>query len=255
MKRSIVLFGFFLAVFAPLAGAYEYPLQFTPNPGYRGLVVVGYRFEGNQVVGNCSYYTVSGNSGGGKGGGSFATIKNYLQTCRWDLFGNLISITPGPSTPPDQIPGPLYQAGTATVYAVDANGDTTGVDTRLQGHGGFVNTPGTHYTWLTAQSNAVFHQLAYTLVTTVQSDGDGPLNITQIVPSALKGAVTLTNTTCIGAIEAGNTCTITVTYDPTQLTSTTGLAYDTFRIDLTSDAGDAHDFVQNFTIVLPQKLN
>ena len=37
MKRSMSLVAFGLVVFAPVAGAYEYPLQFTPNPGYSGV--------------------------------------------------------------------------------------------------------------------------------------------------------------------------------------------------------------------------
>lgn len=69
MKGSIKFVALCLVVFASVAGAYEYPLQFTPTPGYRGLVVAGYQITGNPVVGNCSCYTVSGNSGG-KGGGS-----------------------------------------------------------------------------------------------------------------------------------------------------------------------------------------
>src|SRR5205807_4552655 len=44
-------------------GGNEYPLQFTPGAGYRGLVVAGYQLVGNSfggytVLGNCSYYTV-----------------------------------------------------------------------------------------------------------------------------------------------------------------------------------------------------
>jgi hypothetical protein len=46
----------------------------------------------------------------------------------------------------------------------------------------------------------------------------------------------------------GQTCSITVTYDDTK---TNGLASDTLRIDLTSNAGAVHDFIQNFTIIFP----
>ena len=70
MKNLISLAAFCMAVFAPVAGAYNYPLQFSPNPGSRGLVVAGYQIVGSQVIGNCSYYTVSGGSGKGGGGGS-----------------------------------------------------------------------------------------------------------------------------------------------------------------------------------------
>jgi hypothetical protein len=43
---------------AAAAWACEYPLRFTPNAGDRGLVVAGYKFNGNTVVGNSSHYTV-----------------------------------------------------------------------------------------------------------------------------------------------------------------------------------------------------
>jgi len=76
MKGSLSLLAFCLPLFAAVAEATEYPLQFTPNAGYRGLVVAGYRFENNEVVGNCSYYTVS----------SSGTL-TFDQTCRWDLSG------------------------------------------------------------------------------------------------------------------------------------------------------------------------
>src|SRR5579871_5284672 len=108
MKRSIILLMFCGAVLAQLAAAYEYPLQFTPNAGYRGLIVAGYAFVGNTVVGNCSYYTVSGASG--KGGGTRGKITNYNQTCTWDRFGNLLTVQPGaPVAPP-----PLYMDSSLT---------------------------------------------------------------------------------------------------------------------------------------------
>jgi len=248
MKKTMSFVAFCLALFAPVAGAYEYPLQFTPNPGYRGLVVAGYQFQGSDVVGNCSYYTVSVSSV--KGGGGGHTVKHYDQTCMWDLHGNLVSVTPGAPV----VPHPLSISGTKTIYAIAANGDTTGSDSKLPGRG-FVSTQGGHYTWLTPMNNAVLKQVVYNLVTTLKSDGDVPINITAVLPSALHGKVTLKNTTCSGQIKVGATCSISVTYDPTLLTGTDGLAYDTLRIDLTSDAAASHDFVQNYTIILPSKDN
>jgi hypothetical protein len=248
MKRSIGLVAFCLLGIAQVAFAYEYPLQFKPNPGYRGLVLVGYKFQGSEVVGNCSYYTVSG--GSGKGGGGRASTKDYLQTCTWDMHGNLLSITPGAP----KAPTPLYTKGTLVVYAVNANGDYTGTDMHLPERG-FVSSAGSHYTWLTPSNNAVLQQFAYTLTAALKSDGDVPVDISSVTVSALLGLATLKHTDCNGQIAVGSKCSITLTYDPTQLTSATGLATDTLRIDLTSDAGEAHDFVQNFTIILPQKLN
>jgi hypothetical protein len=196
------------------------------------------------VVGNCSYYTVSGGSGRGGGGGA---IHSFDQTCTWDLYGNLLSIVPGAPA----VPAPLYINGTQVVYAVDGNGDFTGTDT-VRPDRGFVNTPGTHYTWLTPNQNAVAVQMVYTLVVSLQSDGDSPVNITAVQPTALLGATALKSTTCIGQIAVGATCSVTLTYDPTALTSSAGLpVYDTLRVNLTSDAGEPNDFVQNFTIVLP----
>ena len=80
-----------------------------------------------------------------------------------------------------------------------------------------------------------------------------PLDITAVAPGALHSAVTLKSTTCIGETKVGGTCSITITFDPTKLTSSTGLAADTLRIDLTSNAGAAHDFIQVFTIIVPRK--
>ena len=73
MKRSISFAAFCLLCFAALSGAYEYPLQFTPNPGSKALVVAGYEIDATGVTGNCSYYTVqTAVSGRGGGGGQAA---------------------------------------------------------------------------------------------------------------------------------------------------------------------------------------
>ena len=247
MKMSMSAVAFCLVAFAPMAGAYEYPLQFTPNPGYRGLVVAGYAFEGSTVVGNCSYYT-TGNNGGGKGGGGKAPVaKVYAQTCRWDMFGNLLSVRPGAPVAAKV----LSTKGTQVIFAETTNGEYTGTDSKLPERG-FVNSKGSHYTWLTPNYDAVLQQMAYTLVATLESDGDTPVDITAVAPSALRGAVTLKSSTCHGVIAVGKTCSITVLYDPTKLISVNGLARDSLRIDLTSDAGEAHDFIQRLTIVVPK---
>lgn len=246
MKKTISLAAFGLMLFAPLAGAYEYALQFTPNPGYRGLVLAGYQFQGTNVVGNCSYYTVSG--GSGKGGGGGHTLKHYDQTCMWDMHGNLLSVTPGAPV----VPQPLYITGTQTVYAVAASGNVTGSDSKLSDRG-YVTAPDGHYTWLTPTNNAAIPQTVYDFVAQLKSDGDVPVDISAVVPSALHGKATLTGTTCIGQIKVGAMCSINVRYDPTLLTGTDGLAFDTIRIDLTSDAGASHDFIQNYAIILPNQ--
>src|ERR1700748_409764 len=99
------------------ACAYEYRLQYTPNAGAQGLAVAGYAFNGETVVGNCSYYTES--SGSGKGGGYHSYKTYYTQTCTWDMYGTLLTVATGAPT----APSPLYTEGTETVYAVDAGGD------------------------------------------------------------------------------------------------------------------------------------
>jgi len=250
MKKSMEWLAFCAMIFAPVAGAYEYPLQFTPNPGYRGLVVAGYSFDknGTEVVGNCSYYTVSESDG--PRGSSHGATKTYAQTCRWDLYGNLNSITPGAPA----VPTSFSKDGTKTIYAINGYGESTGTDSKLSGRG-FVSTPGAHYTWLTSMNNAVLHQFVYTLTFSLESDGDIPLNITATAASALQGVVTTMSSTCDGQISPGDKCSITLTYDPTKLTSSTGLASDTLRIDVNSNAGDPQDFVQNLTVVLASKEN
>jgi len=247
MKKSMGLIVFSLLGLSQLAIAYEYPLQFKPNAGYRGLVVAGYGFQGDNVVGNCSYYTVSG-GGAGKGGGGRAPAKVYAQTCTWDSHGNLLSMTPGAP----KIPAALYIKGSLVVYAVNANGDFTGTDMHLPSRG-FVSSAGSRYTWLTPNQNAVLHQFVYTLTATLKSDGDVPVNIFSVAVRALNGVATLKKSDCEGGINVGDKCSVTLTYDPTQLIGNNGLATDTLRIDLSSDAGEPHGFVQNFTIIVPGK--
>ena len=246
MNRSIGSIALCLLGMARVAVAYEYPLQFTPNNGARGLIVAGYMFDANNnVVGNCSYYTVSG--GGGKGG--VGRAKTYSQTCTWDLHGNLLTVTSGAM----KAPAIQYTKGDLVVYAADANGDYTGTDKGLPAHG-FVNSSGSHYNWLTPSSNALLHQGIYTLIAILKSDGDIPVTISNVRVSALHGIATLQTTDCFSGqatqINVDDKCSVTLTYDATQLTGA-GVANDTLRIDVTSDAGQAPDFIQNFTIILP----
>jgi hypothetical protein len=246
MKSLTNFLGFCFLVFAQAAGAHEYPLQFTPNSGARGVAVAGYRFNGNTVVGNCSYYTVQ--SGSGKGGGYHTITTYYNQTCTWDLFGNLLSITQGAPA----VPVPLRVNGTETIYADNGNGEYTGSDTK-PGYAGFVNTPGSHYTWVTSNAYGVLQQIVYTMTVTLVSDGDLPLNISAAETSALQAKATVQSTTCGGQITVGATCSVTVTYDPTKLRSATGLAYDTLTVGVISDSGPASAFIQSYTIVLKKK--
>jgi hypothetical protein len=249
MKRLIGVMAFWLLGVAQVAMAYEFPLQFKPNAGYRGLVVAGYSFQGTNVVGTCSYFTVSG-GGSGKGGGGRGKIKSYAQTCTWDLQGNLLSITPGAP----KAPTPVATKGDQIIYAIGASGDYTGTDKKLPERG-FVNSAGAHYTWVTPNNTApLLGSFAYTLTVTLKSDGDVAVNISKVKVSALNGDAKLKNTDCEGAVDVGKTCSVTLTYDPSKLTGVDEVT-DTLRIDLTSDAGAASDFSQNFIVILSNKGN
>jgi hypothetical protein len=248
MKRLIGVTALSLLGVAQVAMAYEFPLQFTPNPGYRGLLVAGYSFVGTNVVGNCSYYTVSGGSSG-KGSGGRAPAKNYAQTCTWDLHGNLLGIKPGA---PKVVPTPVATKGSLIIYAMDGSGNYTGTDSKLPERG-FVNSAGSHYTWVTPNHAApLLGRIAYTLKVTLKSDGDAAVDISNVTVSALHGVATLKTTDCSGAVDVGKTCSVTLTYDPTKLTGQDE-ATDTLRVDVTSDAAASSDFVQNFIILLSDK--
>ena len=239
MQRTTGLSAFLFLVLSHVAAAYEYPLQFTPNPGYRGLVVAGYDFDGNTVVGNCSYYTER--SSGGRGG--HVVITHYNQTCTWSLYGNLLSIRSGEPA----IPAPIAMKGAETIYANNGKGSFTGSDTKLP-EGGFVNTPGTHYSWLTPNSYGVIPQKPYTITGKIVSNGDWAVDISKVQASALQGSASVKGTTCLGHTKPGATCTVTVLYDPSALCSETGLAYDTVTVHVLSDAEQQPTLVERFTI-------
>jgi hypothetical protein len=147
-----------------VAQGYEYRLQFTPQSGALGLIVAGYQFSGKAVMGNCSYYTYT--STGGRG--SHPMRINHYSTCSWDLYGNLISMTPGVPA----IPQPISINGTEIIYAISGT-SSTGRDTRGFG---FVSTPSSHYTWQTPSGGyALIPYAVYPITATLISDGDLPL--------------------------------------------------------------------------------
>jgi hypothetical protein len=247
MKRlllTLILLG------AHVAYAYEYKLQFTPRGGAYGLVVAGYQFNSNTVDGNCSYYTVSA----GSGRGSHGTRTNHYNTCSWDLFGNLISLTSVSSAP--VAPQPISTTGTEIVYAV-SGASSTGRDTRGFG---FVSTPSSHYAWQTVNGGyAVIPYAVYTITATLISDGDFPLNFAgatvasytsgYITPSP--GTATVSASTCASSVPVGSTCSVTVSYNPTTIKCTSdayGYAYTKIDLSLVTNAGANIDFTQGFTI-------
>ena len=235
---------------AHVAYAYEYKLQFTPQGGARGLNVAGYGFSGSTVIGNCSYYTVSACSGRG----CHSTTTYHYNVCSWDLFGNLISLTPVSSAPVAS--QPISTNGTKIIYAVSGT-SSTGHDTR---NFGFVSTPSSHYTWQSVNGGyAVIPYAVYTITATFISDGDFALAFDgarvassisgYITPSP--GTATVSGTTCASSVPAGSTCSVTVSYDPTTIKCTSdayGYAYTRIDLSLVTDAGANTDFTQGFTI-------
>jgi hypothetical protein len=245
MKRSVLAL---MLLAAPFVHAYEYKLQFTPQSGARGLVVAGYGFGYNRVVGDCSYYTVSA----GSGRGSRGKRTNHYSTCVWDLYGNLISMTPGAAAAPSAI----RQIGTETIYAVKGT-STTGRDSRGFG---FVSTPSAHYAWQTLNGGYfVIPDAVYPMTMTLISDGDFPLVVAGATAavslsgttSATSGKAVISANTCRRSVPVGSTCSVTVSYNPTTIgctTSTSGYAYTKIKVSLVTDAGASSDFTKTFTI-------
>jgi hypothetical protein len=247
MKRlwlTLILLG------AHLAHAYEYKLQFTPQSGARGLIVAGYQFSSSHIVGNCSYDTVSACSGRG----CHSTTTHHYNVCSWDVFGNLISLTPVSSAP--VAPQPISTNGTEIVYAVSGT-SSTGRDTRGFG---FVNTPSSHYAWQNVNGGyAVIPYAVYTITATLISDGDFPLDFDgAAVASSISGYITpspgtatVSGSTCASSVPVGSTCSVTVSYDPTTIKCTSdayGYAYTKIDLSLVTDAGANTDFTEGFTI-------
>jgi hypothetical protein len=247
MKRSSLTL---ILLAAHVAYAYEYKLQFTPQGGAYGLTVAGYRFSGNTVVGNCSYYTVSACSGRG----CHTTTTWHYNTCSWDQFGNLISLTPVSSAP--VAPQPISTTGTEIVYAVSGT-SSTGHDTRGFG---FVSTPSAHYSWQTVNGGyAVIPYAVYTVTATLISDGDFPLKYAgATVASSISGYITpspgtatVSGSSCASSVPAGSTCSVTVSYNPTTIKCTGdayGYAYTKIDLSLITDAGANTDFKEGFTV-------
>ncbi len=229
------------------AFAYEYHLQFTPQSGARGLVVAGYEFVGDTVVGNCSYTSY----GACSGRGCRPKVTPHYNTCTWDLYGNLLGMTAGGPT----VPPVLYQSGTETVYASNGT-STTGADRGF----GFVSTPSSHYTWQTPNGGyAVIPDAPYSVIATFISDGDIDLNVAgaaviaqtfgTITPAP--GSAFVSGITCPPAVAPGSTCSVTVTYNPIPVVCTAspyGYLYTGIDLSLVSDARAKTDFTQRFTV-------
>ena len=247
MKRAFLILTL---LGAHLAYAYEYKLQFTPQGGAQGLMVAGYQFSGNTVEGNCSYYVVTS----GSGRGSHGTTTYHYNSCTWDLYGNLISLTPLTSAP--VAPPIVSETGTEIIYAVSGS-SASGRDTRGFG---FVNTPSSHYSWQTPNNGyAVIPYAVHPVTATLVSDGDYALafdgaNVASSISgyyTPSPGTATVSSTTCPSDVPAGATCSVTVSYDPTTIKCTGspyGYGYTRIDLSLVTDAGATTDFTMGFTI-------
>ena len=177
---------------------------------------------------------------------------HHDNTCTWDPYGNLLSMTPGAPT----APAPLYQSGTEIVYAT-SGASTTGLDTR---NFGFVDTPSSHDTWQTPNGTyAAIPDAAYPITATLISDGDFDLSFAGATVGSqtfgtltpTPGDATVADTTCQSAVPTGTTCTVTISYDPTTIMCTYspyGYAYPGIDLALATDAGANKDFTQRFTV-------
>jgi hypothetical protein len=245
MLRSTILVALAGLCLAAPAGAYEYTLQYTPNAGARGLTVAGYGFSASGVIGNCSYYTET--SGSGRGGGYHNTKTYYNQTCGWDLYGNLLTIAQGAPTAPT----PLSTAGGLIVYAQNAQGDTTGVDT-AHANTGFVNTPSGQYAWTTQPTYVSLpSQKPVIIKLTLRSEGDLPLVVTKIDPIAQLAKASVRRNDCMMApVKPGASCAILITYDPRGLPPGDDpyTAYDRLTVGIVSNSGQAPDFAESIEV-------
>jgi len=119
---------------------------------------------------------------------------------------------------------PLYTSGTEIVYATNGS-TTTGHDTR---NFGFVDTPSSHYSWLTPNGGiAVISDAPYQIPITLISDGDFALNVVDasVTPQiygyytpAAGDAMILTTPASASYVRVD--VHVTVTYDPTTIRCT-----------------------------------
>lgn len=243
MKRLFVLTALAGVCLAGQSAAYEYPLQLGVPSNARGLTVAGYAFKSGKVNGDCSYYTVT--SGSGRDPRSYIT--HFYQGCTWDLHGNLKAVTPGEPAAPT----PISSVNGLTIYAKDAKGDTTGVDTAVRG--GFVNTPSAQFSWLTASGGYVFmsNQQPIELTLNIQSVGDLPLVVHKVVPTSGYARMSVKTTTCAPApVASGASCAIVITYDPSAIPGGDNpyTAYDHITVSLLSNSGQSTTFSETVEV-------
>jgi hypothetical protein len=241
MTRSVAAL---LLCVAHAAYSLEYRLQFPIS----SATVIGYGIDQNTVTGVCSYVINLPCSGRG----CRPRRVQHDNTCTWDLYGTLLSTTPGaPTAPP-----PLTENGTEIIYAT-SDTSATGVDTRGFG---FVDTVASHYSWQGSGETAAIGDQPTEVTATLLSDGDVDLSFvganvaTQVfgAVNSTAGGAAVTTTTCGTTVPVGTTCTVTVTYDPTSIACTAspyGYAYTGIDLGISSDTLANADFVERFTVM------
>ena len=231
---------------AHMAYAYEYKLQFAPPSGANGVTVAGYQFNTNTVIGNCSYYTSSG--------GRYSHPVWHYNSCSWDIFGNVLSMTAVSSAPVAS--AVLSTNGTEIIYA--SNGSSkTGRDTRGFG---FVNTPSPHYSWQTTSGGyVVISDALLTVTVALVSDGDFPLDFYRASVSASvfgtltpsSGSASVSSTTCPSSLSPGTPCSVTISYNPRTIVCTAspyGYGYTGIDLSVATNSGPSTDWTERFTI-------
>ena len=250
MRRA--LFTLLFVLFANLAQAYEFHLQYPAPSNARNLSVVGYTFpSSNTVLGNCSYSITSACSGRG----CHTVTTWYYHTCTWDLFGNLMSVASG--APPAQTCSTTSGTNPYELICASSGSSFTGRDTRGFG---FAETPSPHYSWQTTNGTyAVIPDSPFQVSATIISDGDldltiGGASVTTHVNGTITpspGTASVTGDDCPSSLAPGSTCTITVTYDPTAIACTAspyGYAYTGIDLSLTTSSVQSKDFTQGYTV-------
>jgi len=234
MLRSAVLAAIGGLAVATSAQAFEYELQFTKYGNVIRQSFAGYAFVGNTVTGDCSYVVENACSGRG----CHPTYTYYYQGCSWDLYGNLLSVTPGEPTAPT----PISTTGGLTIYARNAQGATTGVDT-AHGNIPFVNTPSAQYSWVASPGYYFLTaDQPYNITLKILSIGDFPLAVSNIVPTASLAHISVKSTTCEPTpVAVGRGCRIVLKYDPTKILRGDNpyTAYDHISVGIVSNSGQA----------------
>jgi hypothetical protein len=86
---------------------------------------------------------------------------------------------------------------------------------------------------------------------TLKSDGDFPLVVSKIEPSARMAKASVTSTTCRkAAVKPGATCAIVVRYDPSALPQGDDpyTAYDLLTVALVSNSGQQPNFTESIEV-------